>query len=152
MNGFKQYNEVLSVSYLPPEFEVAHTSDIVKKEDDILDLIFTVDPLTGYPTGDISMYMSDKTSAEVREFISQNLMRKIDDDGSILDLPSDVREKFRELPDDLITELSRDRFESVESYEERISEFLKKERNDFIRKRSNNDKLEFFDRFFNKKS
>lgn len=152
MNGFKQYNEVLSVSYLPPEFEVTHTSDIVKKEDDIFDLIFTVDPLTGYPTGDISMYMSDKTSAEVREFISQNLMRPVGDDGNVLDLPSDVREKFRDLPDDLITELSRDRFESVESYEERISEFLKKERNDFIRKRSNNDKLEFFDRFFNKKS
>lgn len=152
MNGFKQYNEVLSVSYLPPEFEVAHTSDIVKKEDDILDLIFTVDPLTGYPTGDISMYMSDKTSAEVREFISQNLMRKIDDDGSVLDLPSDVREKFRELPDDLITELSRDRFESVESYEERINNFLKSERDSYISERKKDDTRKFFDKYFGNKN
>lgn len=151
MNGFKQYNEVLTVNYCPPQFIEFPESDIVKKEDDILDLIFSVDPLTGYPTGDISMYMSDKTSVEVRDFISQNLMRPINDDGTVLDLPSNVREGFRELPDDLLSDLSRDRYETVEQYEERINNFLKSERDAYISERKKDESKKFFEKYFGKK-
>lgn len=149
-NGFKQYDEVLGVNYAPPVFEEVHTSDIVKKEDDILDFIFTIDPLTGFPNGDISQYMSEKTSAEVRDFISQNLMREHNDDGSVLDLPSNVREQFRELPDELLSDLSRDRFESVEDYEQRINKFLESERDKYIAERKKSDTAKFFKRYFSK--
>ena len=67
------------------------------------------------PTGDIAVFMSENTSADVRDFISRNLMREQSfDDGSTYDLD-----------DDDIVKYSRGADESAESYRYRIFNILR---------------------------
>ncbi len=46
-------------------------------EKQILGLIFAPDPLTGMPSSDISIYLSDKTNPQVRDYIQRFLMSEL---------------------------------------------------------------------------
>lgn len=43
-------------------------------EKSLLDAIYAIDPVTKFPTGDIAMFLSDKTSPEVKQYIVSVLM------------------------------------------------------------------------------
>ena len=72
MNGFRIYNGLGDIDYCPllpcPSVE----TEVRDKNQDILDLIFAVDPVTLLPIGSLAMYMSDKTNKEVVEFIEDS--------------------------------------------------------------------------------
>ena len=48
---------------------------VEEKENPLLNIVYGVDEHTGLPAGDMSFYMSSKTSPEVRQFIIDNLMQ-----------------------------------------------------------------------------
>ena len=123
MNGFRQYSGLNDVSYCPVSPCTSVETEVRDKNQDILDLIFSVDPVTLLPVGSLAMYMSDKTNKEVVEFIEQNLLREFKANEN-LNLPQAVRDGLRTLDSKFMAEISRNRFESVEDYELRVRNYL----------------------------
>lgn len=99
----------------------------------MLDAIFCIDERTGLPMGSLAQFMSDKTSAQVKEFIDRNILHGGEEYANMADyqnsgLPSNVKEKFSELKSDFIADMARGRDETLEQYEARISDFLQTEK------------------------
>ena len=92
--------------------------------DIILNEIFSVDPVSGLPKGDIAYYLSENGNPQVREWIKNNLLQP----RSVLTGadPSQVS-------DDLIVEFSRGVDETIESYAMRLSS-IRSEAEENIRK------------------
>lgn len=120
--GFKRYGSLSGVEFMPAESDIS-SGDVKSPVDSLLDFIFSRDPITGFPVGDLSMYLSDKTSDEVRSFIEAHLMSDLGNDN-VLDLDTDIRSEMKKLPSDFLAACSRDRFEDIESYEARISNYI----------------------------
>lgn len=128
--GYSMYaglKDITPCSAVPMSERKFDDIDVKDKNQSILDLIFTIDSVTGFPCGDLSMFMSDKTNAEVKRFISDYLMQEHDVKG-FLDLPSDVRQQMKDLDTEFIANMSRKRYESVEDYEARIKQYMEDER------------------------
>lgn len=89
----------------------------VNSDDAILNAIYSIDPISNKPTGDISAYMSDKTSIDVKSFIMQNLMQ----DNSSFANPAAPAS----LSEDDVLFLSRRTGESRDAYINRVAEFGK---------------------------
>lgn len=89
------------------------TSDVRDKHEDILDSIYTVDPVTRLPTGDIVAFLSDKTSPEVRNFIQTQLMQKVSSEHSLTDVDDETR-----------IALARKHNESRSAYLSRLNDYL----------------------------
>lgn len=85
--------------------------------DELLNSIFAVDPVTMLPRGDVQVYMSDKVSPEIREFIRQNLM-------SPVKTSADISAKFGTLSDDEIAFFSRNSQESLGDYRQRLFDYI----------------------------
>lgn len=110
--------------------------DVPEKYKQLLDLIYKVDPITGVPSGDIGIYLSDSANAEVKAFVQQQLMNPVIDTGKGLSLSTNTINQLREtITDDDIAQFSRDDNESVEDYAERISQSLNKMRFEAYKKR-----------------
>lgn len=123
MNGYRQYRCLANIKYvIPPPLKI-DVSDVRKKHDDLLDIIFAVDPLTNMPSGCIEQYLSDKTSDEVRTFIERNLLVDLPDTSA--SVPSSLREDLLKLDGDFIAKVSRNSFEDREAYEKRVSSYFK---------------------------
>ena len=89
----------------------------VNSDDAVLTAIYAIDPISNKPTGDISAYMSDKTSPDVKAYIMQNLMQ---------DMSSFVNPAApASLSEDDILFLQRRNGESRDSYIQRVAEFGK---------------------------
>lgn len=112
---FGQYAEIVAEAYdierLPIE-----DSNIVLESDlkPIFDEIFSVDPITGNPRGDIAYFLSKDGNPQVKAFIESALFSQRSDD-SLRD-----PEKFS---DDLIVEYSRKDNESVKDYASRLASY-----------------------------
>lgn len=108
--------------------------DVVPSPESQLDLIlneiFSVDPVSGLPKGDISYYLGENGNAQVREWIKNNLLQP----RSVLTGadPSKVS-------DDLIAEFSRRSDESNEAYAMRLSS-IRYEAEENIRKLQESNK------------
>lgn len=89
----------------------------VNSDDAILSAIYAIDPISNKPTGDISAYMSDKTSPDVKAFIMQNLMQ----DMSSFANPAAPAS----LSEDDVLFLSRRTGESRDAYIQRVADFGK---------------------------
>lgn len=113
------------VEFLPPLDFVA-SEPVRDSGDDILDMIYSVDPLTGFPAGSLSQYLSDKTNEQVRQFIEKNILV---DHGSY-DYPPGLREEVLKLDSQFIATTSRNRYESLEDYESRVESYFNKLEND----------------------
>lgn len=123
MLGFAIYKGCETIKYCTPPQEEILQKETRSSDDDILDLIFSVDPRTGYPTGAINQYESDKTNLQVREYIKQNILVDLPD--TAFSTPSmQAREASRLLGDDFMIQCMKMRDESVEQYEQRVSDFL----------------------------
>lgn len=114
--GFTMYDQIKDVDF--PQHKPVDPEDEKKSPDDIIfDEIFSVDPITLLPDGDIACFMSENTSDSVRSFISQNLLRE---NGSLSDTT-----KFEGLSDDVIAEFTRGGDETIESYRSRLVDYVR---------------------------
>lgn len=116
-SGYREYRDIIAVAdgFDESVFNPVR-SDVVRGDAGLFASIFTVDPVTNLPSGDLGMYMSDKTSPEVRLFIEQQLMRDAGDDGSSV--------QSADLSDDDIVAYSRKHGESVDAYRHRVYDML----------------------------
>lgn len=114
--GHSFYRQVANLEY-EPTIDPERKSDVQSNVDSILDSIFAVDPVTMLPSGDIAKFMSSKVSPEIREFIRQNLMSPVPDDG--------VSAKFGTLSDDDIVAFSRQQGETLDDYRSRLFSFVR---------------------------
>lgn len=88
----------------------------VGSDTSLLSAIYSIDPITNAPNGDIACYVSDKTSPDVKRFILENLMR---------DVSSDAMPAVSGLSDDEILTYQRGRDESRDAYALRLSEYAR---------------------------
>ena len=77
----------------------------------VLDEIFSVDPKSGLPKGDIQYYMSSDGNPQVKQWIENNLLKPRVSSGT--STPEGVT-------DDMIVEMSRKKGESVSDYQARL--------------------------------
>lgn len=126
--GYSQYSPDLVMSdivdFVPTEKEV------LSKSDDLLDLIFCADPVTGFPSGSISQYLSDKTSDEVRDFIEKKILVDLPSQSDTSDYPEQIRSAIRELDPEFQLNCMRKRFESLDEYESRVKGYFDKIQSD----------------------
>lgn len=91
-----------------PEF-----APVENNENPLLDIVYSVDEKTGLPVGDLSFYMSNKTSPEVRQFIIDNLMQPCTHVNGI-----ELSEE------DALFDMIRERGESQEAYLARMKKYV----------------------------
>ena len=106
---FPQYEGLASkLSYDFPPFDPVFDNGL--KE--VLDEIFSVDPVTGNPRGDIQYFMSKDGNPQVKAWLESHLLQ-----------PRIVSSGFdsQQISDDLIAEFSRGSGESVSDYQERLT-------------------------------
>lgn len=119
-DGFREFaafNAVLG-SEIEPSVE-DKKSDIVSANEELFALIFSVDPKTLLPSGDIAMFMNENTSPQVKQFIQMNLQRPYDvlADSNLVE----------GVDDDIIAQYSRNQNESVSDYRRRLYDSICKE-------------------------
>lgn len=110
-NDFKTLPQILVLD--PAEIKKVKRSDTIDQTEVLLDSIFCVDPKTGFPTSDITAFLSDKVSPEVKMFIQSQLLRPNRSVGSSSDLDEDT-----------LAMLSRGHNESLDSYKDRLMDFI----------------------------
>lgn len=119
--GFKIYQGIENVIYPDiPEMEVPY-SDTKSESDKIFDLIFATDK-NRIPCSSVATMLSDKTSEDVRQFIQKNLVEGRHQAHLIND-PNIVSE-FDKMSSDFIAKCSRNRYESIEQYENRLNQII----------------------------
>ena len=144
MNGFRIYMNLDKVKSLPAQDvevkDVAPTS-----VDDMLNLIYALDPLTGLPGGAISMYLSDKTNQQVRDFIEKNI--SVEHENGEHDYPASIREDILKLDSEFIAKTCRNRYESREDYEARVEHYF----NEIEKQKDYDKKLALIQKKYGKK-
>lgn len=89
----------------------------VKSESDhVFDMIFAPDPVSGLPRNDIGVFLNDKTSPTVRDFIQSQLHQDLS--GKRVAVPDGIS-------DDDIASLTRDSKETIEEYSSRVNAYMK---------------------------
>lgn len=109
--GFPEYRALKGRIFQEPIVEVKK-SDVVPPQEELFNQIFSINPKTNLPDGDIAIFMSQNTSPEIKDFIQRNLMSPIDleNDGA----------KYDGLDDDTLAQYTRDANESVTDYRNRM--------------------------------
>lgn len=117
---FQQYRGLTDVQPFVQK-HICKTTDFL---DDLsvllLSQVFAVDPMTGLPRGDIAQFLSDKTNPEVKDFIQNTLMKKVDTQT----VPFDER-----ITDDDIFDSMPYQGEKRDDYVDRIKGMLQKREN-----------------------
>lgn len=119
--GYRDFEGVMSCDLSMAKHKSRVVEDLPLKGHELFDMIFSVNPLTGLPQGDLAMFMNENTSPEVRQYISQNLMS----DNSAGVAPTVKASDADSIPDDVIVELSRRDGESLGSYRDRMIDYVK---------------------------
>lgn len=96
------------VSYPWPELPEVQIDAALK---DVLDEIFSVDPVTGNSRGDIQYFLSKDGNPQVKAWLESNLLQPRRENPSF---------EGKDVTDDLIAEFSRQSGESAESYASRL--------------------------------
>lgn len=121
-HGFSHLRGLDSIEFMPyPKVDVA-VPEVKSSGEDILDQIYSIDPIQNVPCGTIYQYLSDKTSVEVRDFIEKNILVDLPSTG--VDVPDNMRQALYDLDSDFIAKTSRNRFETNEDYEARVHGYL----------------------------
>lgn len=76
----------------------------------VLDEIFAVDPVTGFPRGDIQYYLSASGNPQVKQWLETNILKP----------RMSANSTIQGLSDDLIAEMSQRKNESLEDYTVRV--------------------------------
>lgn len=120
--GFSHLRGLDSVEFMPYPKVVVPVPEVKTAGDDILDQIYSIDPLQNVPCGTIYQYLSDKTSSEVRDFIEKHILVDLPKTG--VDVPDSMRQALYDLDPEFIAQTSRNRFETNEDYEARVHGYL----------------------------
>lgn len=121
MNGFKRFDGLNDLKYIIPELLVSKESDVESPADRVFNLIFARDR-HGWPNSSVEVMLSPKTSEEVRNFIQQNLLIQKNEQHLFND--QKVINEFQNLSSDFIAKTSRNRYESIEDYENRLHSII----------------------------
>lgn len=116
MNGYKRYGDLSVLTYPVLEPFKPKKSEVKSPAEVVMDKIFCSDEL-GWPQSSLAVYLGEKTPADIKTFIEQNLLT-INDQHAITD--EKIVAEFKNLSDDFIAEASRNRYESIEEYEARL--------------------------------
>lgn len=101
-----------------PLVDYVDDSDLKK----VLDEIFTVDPVSGFPQGDYQYYMSSSGNPVVKQWLENNLLRpRMSSGGSSVE----------GVTDDMIVEMSRKSGESVSDYQSRLTSLYDSAKEEF---------------------
>lgn len=76
----------------------------------MLDEIFSVDPVSGFPKGDIQYYLSSEGNPQIKQWLENNLLRP----------RMSGSQSLEGVTDDLRAEFARKSGESVEDYQSRL--------------------------------
>lgn len=117
--GFYLQRGILGAEFVQPDFS-PEVELVRSKDDDVLDLVFQCDPVTGWPMSSYQAYLSDKTSDEVRSFIEKTLLKE----HSFQDYPSDIKQDLQSIDSDFMVKCCRNQYETIEEYESRVSSYL----------------------------
>ena len=104
------------------------SEDVHDPNQALLDLIFGINPATGLPEGDLSVYLGDKANPEIRNFIESQLLKERSDVHGLSGLSTEVTNKFRDLSDDDVAFFSRNHGESRQEYADRLRLYFAEER------------------------
>lgn len=114
---------------LIPSVEIGEKPDVLHSDSQLLDYIYSVDPVTSLPSGDLAIYLGDKANPEIRNFIEMNLLQENIDGKSPLSLPDDVINKMKGvITDDDVAFFTRNHNESREEYADRLKLYFLKEK------------------------
>lgn len=111
--GFNMYREMVNSDVViadEPEIIDSFNPDMNKS---LFDIVFSVNPLTGLPVGDVAMFMNENTSPDIRRFIELNLHSPVNIDG-------DASGDLAGLSDDDIVTYMREPGESLSDYRSRM--------------------------------
>lgn len=136
LTGFKPY-------VIPWQTE----TDVRSKKEELFDLIFQPDPVTGVPQGDLAIYLGDNANPEIKAFIQTELMSERSDSSAVM--PEEVTNKFKSLSDDDIALFSRNHSESSEEYADRLRLYFAKERADRVARAKQKEYDDLVDRLKN---
>lgn len=89
----------------------------------VLDEIFSVDPVTGFPKGDIQYYLSSDGNPMVKQWLETHLLKPRQTSGQSL----------QGLSDDMIIEFSRGKGESISDYQARLTSLYDSAKADYQR-------------------
>lgn len=132
MNNFEKYYHRFDDLDGYKLFEIPWKSepDVKSKKEELFDMIFSADPVTGVPQGDLAIYLGDKANPEIKAFIQNELLSERDDLADGVRMPDEVLNKFKSLSDDDVALFSRNHNESREEYANRLRLYFAKERAD----------------------
>ena len=122
--GFKRFKGLVKIQYSVKPVKAHPKKDVESPVDRVMNLIFEKDNL-GWPNTSVAVMLSDKTSDEVRQFIQDHLMNA-HDSAHLVNDPQIINE-YQKLESSFIAQCSRNRFESIEQYEERLQSIIKDE-------------------------
>lgn len=114
--GHPEYSMMKSVKTYR---QIEDKPEVVHQQGDLFDVVFSVNPRTKLPDGDLAMYMGDNVSPEVRDFIKQNLMKSFDS--------NETGGKYNGLDDDDIQLYTRGHDESIDMYRSRLYGIVKQQ-------------------------
>lgn len=119
---FQRVNRVLLFP-ATPVFDKKQ-EDVRPPYEELLDMIYSIDPRTGMPKGDLAVFMNGDANPEIRDFIQKNLLMEMPTvEGSGLVMSDALRNSFtKNITDDDIAEFSRNSGETSEEYAKRLSE------------------------------
>lgn len=120
-NGFKRFNSLDKVEYVDVEPVLDSVPEVETPADKVMNLIFSKDS-RGWPQSSVAVMLSPKTSDDVRKFIESNLIAPRDT-AHLINEPSIVNE-FNNLSSEFVAQASRNRYESIEDYEKRLSDLI----------------------------
>lgn len=109
--GFVEFRALENMHVSPLAESEIKKSDNKDSKENLFNQIYSVNPLTNLPQGDIAVFMNQNTSPQVRDFIVNELMRP---DGS------DKATSFDGLSDDELYSLSRQHGEDIQAYKLRM--------------------------------
>lgn len=104
---------VLSIGQFPCDDHVENSVDSQKEQ--VFNLIFAPDDFSGLPRNDIGVFLNEKTSPQVREFIQSQLHHDFCPKVSVPD----------GITDDDISYCTRKSNETVEDFAQRISNYMR---------------------------
>lgn len=102
---------------VPQDIPLRSVPDGHDDENPLLDVIYGIDETTKLPKGDIALYLSNRTSPEIRSFISQQIHVEVPETPSF---PADSDIDF--------SRYMREKGESRSDYLRRLSHIIKEDR------------------------
>ena len=107
----------------PPQEKVSEVK--VDERERLLNFIYSENPITHHPQGDIAIFLSEKANPEVKAFIQQNLMTDNVTEETLLTADESLVNRMKAvITDDDIARFSRNIGESREEYAYRIRQFM----------------------------